>query len=101
MEQVEQPSVRVKLNSTARDAGGEGFEHNFNLVRKYLGTTLHLHDQREQDFPYLRQLQLLAQTNWKGWALLEVSHAVPDRLQALIEQRELFDNMLASATHPA
>ncbi|MEJ2705652.1 MAG: hypothetical protein P8Z79_24715, partial [Sedimentisphaerales bacterium] len=39
MNHVVQPSVRVKLNCDARDAKGEGFGHNFNLVKDYLGDT--------------------------------------------------------------
>jgi hypothetical protein len=99
MDQVEQPSVRVKLNSDRRDAEGRGFEHNFNLVKDFLGHTLHLHDQRDTSFPYQLQVDLLTRMKWHGWALLEVSMPIPDRVQGLIEQRELFERMLAEAEH--
>jgi len=95
MDQVVQPSVRVKLNSNNRDTGGNGFEHNFNLVKDLLGDTLHLHNLKDTGFPYQLQMDLLVRMGWVGWQLLEVSHKVPDRVQALIEQRQIWDRMLA------
>ena len=95
MEQVDQPSVRLKLNSDKRDVEGEGFEHNFNLVKDYLGDTLHLHNLKDTEFPYQQQMDLLVKMGWTGWQLLEVSDKVPDRVAALIEQRQIWDQMLA------
>jgi hypothetical protein len=94
MERVDQPSVRLKLNSSTRDAAGNGFEHNFNLVKDLLADTLHLHNLKDAEFPYQLQMDLLVQMGWKGWQLLEVSDKVPDRLQALIEQRRIWDGFL-------
>jgi len=97
MGHVVQPSVRLKLNSSTRDAQGEGFEHNFNLVKDLLGDTLHLHNLKDAEFPYQQQMDLLVKMGWTGWQLLEVSDEVPDRLDALIEQRSIWDQMLANS----
>ena len=97
MDKVVQPSVRVKLNSDKRDTGGEGFESNFNLVKDLLGETLHLHNLEDTEFPYQHQMDLLVKMGWSGWQLLEVSDKVPDRVQALIEQRRIWDRMLANS----
>ena len=97
MDQVVQPSVRVKLNSDKRDTGGEGFESNFNLVKDLLGETLHLHNLKDTEFPYQHQMDLLVKMGWSGWQLLEVSDKVPDRVQALIEQRLIWDQLLANS----
>jgi hypothetical protein len=97
MDHVVQPSVRVKLNSDKRDTQGKGFEHNFNLVKDLLGDTLHLHNLKDPEFPYQLQMDLLVKMGWSGWQLLEVSDKVPDRVQALIEQRQLWDQMLANS----
>ena len=97
MDHVVQPSVRLKLNSDKRDAEGEGFEHNFNLVKDLLGDTLHLHNLKDTEFPYQLQMDLLVKTGWAGWQLLEVSDKVPDRVAALIEQRQIWDQMLAKS----
>ena len=97
MDQVDQPSVRLKLNSSMKDTEGEGFEHNFNLVKNLLGDTLHLHNLKDVEFPYQQQMDLLVTMGWTGWQLLEVSNEVPDRVEALIEQREIWDQMLANS----
>jgi hypothetical protein len=94
MDRVDQPSVRIKLNSSTRDAAGNGFEHNFNLVKDFLGDTLHLHNLKDTGFPYQLQMDLLVKMGWNGWQLLEVSDKVPDRVQALIEQRRIWDGFL-------
>ncbi len=97
MDRVDQPSVRVKLNSDKRDTGGNGFEHNFNLVKDLLGDTLHLHNLKNAEFPYQLQMDLLVKMGWNGWQLLEISDKVPDRVLALIEQRQIWDQMFASS----
>jgi hypothetical protein len=97
MENVVQPSVRVKLNSNKRDTEGNGFEHNFNLVKDLLGDTLHLHNLKNAEFPYQLQMDLLVKMGWSGWQLLEISDKVPDRVLALIEQRRIWDQMLANS----
>ena len=97
MDQVDQPSVRVKLNSDVRDTRGEGFESNFNLVKDLLGETLHLHNLEDTEFPFQLQMDLLVRAGWSGWQLLEASDKVPDRVQALIEQRRIWDRMLANS----
>jgi len=97
MDRVVQPSVRVKLNSDKRDIKGAGFESNFNLVKDLLGETLHLHNLKDTAFPYQHQMDLLVKMGWSGWQLLEASDKVPDRVQALIEQRRIWDRMLANS----
>lgn len=99
MDQVTQPAVRVKLNSDKRDAKGEGFEHNFNLVKDFLGDTVHTHDFKADDFPNQLQIDLLVKMRWTGWVLLEA--ATPpkdfDRVQGLREQREIWEQMVANS----
>jgi hypothetical protein len=97
MDQVDQSSVRVKLNSDVRDTKGRGFEYQFNLVKDFLGETLHLHNLKDRGFPYQLQMDLLVKMGWSGWQLLEVSDKVEDRVQALIEQRQIWDQMLANS----
>ncbi len=97
MDHVTQPSVRVMLNSDKRDTAGDGFEHNFGLVKNLLGDTLHLHNLKETEFPYQLQMDLLVKAGWGGWQLLEASDKVEDRVGALIEQRQIWDRMLAKS----
>ena len=95
MDRVTQRSVRVKLNSDRRDAEGDGFKANFDLVKGLLGDTLHLHELDAPGFPYQLQMDLLVRMGWGGWQLLEASAKVPDRLEALTAQREIWERMLA------
>jgi len=97
MDQVTHPKVRVKLNSDARDTQGKGFDANFDLVKDFLGHTVHLHNLKDKKFPYQLQIERLVQMNWDGWCLLELSDQVPDRVLGLIEQRQLWAKMLETA----
>lgn len=98
MEQVNQPSVRVKLNSSTRDTEGEGFKKNFYKVKKYLGDTLHVHSMRNKEFPHQLQMDLLMKMGWTGWWLLETGvDQGADRLKELIAQRKMWDNLFTTA----
>ncbi len=97
MDQVDQPNVRIKLNSSSRDNEGEGYIHNFNLVKHLLGDTLHMHDITSKDFPYQLQVEQLIKIDWDGWWLVEQSAQVPDRLQALIEYQKIWQAMVDKA----
>ncbi len=95
MEGVDQRNVGIKLNGEKVDA--EDFAQRFQGVRKYLDDTLHFHELGRGDFPYQLQCDLLIDTGWEGWWQLEASSKVPDRLQATIEQRELWERMVAKS----
>ena len=97
MAQVDQPSVRVKLNSDTRDAEGDGFRKNFRKVKKYLGDTLHVHDMKNEAFPHQLQMDLLMKMGWGGWWLVEASDKVPDRVQALVEQRQMWEGFFKNS----
>jgi len=97
MDQVTEPNVKVKLNSSVRDTEGEGFARNFNMVRDHLGNTLHLHNMKDSEFPYQLQMDLLVDMGWDGWQLLEASDPVEDRLAAMIEQGEIWQQLLAKS----
>jgi len=97
MDGVTPKSVRVMLNSDARDAGGKGFEYNFNLVKDLLAHVVHTHDFKDAKFPNQIQIDLLVKMGWEGWMLLEASAKVEDRVAALIEQRQLWEKMVANA----
>jgi sugar phosphate isomerase/epimerase len=93
LDQVEARNVRVKLNSDARDAAD--FPARFALVTDRLGITLHTHEMPDDKFPYQLQADLLIDSGWDGWWLLEATTKVPDRVQALIEQREKWEQLVS------
>lgn len=94
---ADHPRVAVCWNSNPTDLAGEGLEHNFRLVRDSFGRTLHVHALDDPDYPYQELFDLLADTEYDGWILLEASGEPDDRLAALIGQRILFDELLTRA----
>jgi hypothetical protein len=97
MKLVKQPTVRVRLNSDSRDIKGKGFDANFKMVKDHLAKTIHIHNLKS-DFPYHRQCELLVASGWEGWILMENSEKVPDRIEAMIEQRKIWEKLMARAT---
>lgn len=97
MDRVSQRSVRVRLNCDPRDAKGDGFVANFNLVKNLLSKVIHLHDVCSPKYPYQTMVDLLVKANWEGWALAEMDEKVPDRVKALTEQRLAWEAMIEKA----
>jgi sugar phosphate isomerase/epimerase len=95
MDGVDQQNVRIKLNGDRRDAAD--LTQRIHAVVKYLDDTLHFHELGRGDFPYQLQSDILIDAGWEGWWQLEASSKPPDRLQALIEQRRLYDEMVAKS----
>lgn len=95
MDGVDQPNVRIKLNGYAGD--GPDFARRFELVKHLLAETLHMHELNRGDFPYQLQTDLLIDAGWEGWWLLEASAKVPDRVGALIEQRGIWEQLVAKS----
>lgn len=98
MDQVDQPSVRVRLNCDARDAEGDGFEANFNLVKDCLSQIIHLHDLHDPKYPYQLMVDLLVKARWEGYALLERGDQPADRIAAMKEQRQVWEDMVEQAS---
>ena len=97
MAMVDEKNVRIKLNGDGRDAEGGAFAQNFALVKNHLGDTLHMHELNGDRFPYQLQFDLLIDAGWEGWCFVEASAKVPDRFQALLEQKRIWDGMIAKS----
>ena len=97
MDQVEQKNVGIKLNGDKRDNEGGRFAENFALVKDRLGDTLHMRMYKDTEFPYQLQWDLLIAGGWDGWCFVEESGKVPDRVQALTEEREMWEKMIAKS----
>jgi hypothetical protein len=95
MDGVNQKSVRIKLNGYQGDA--DDFARRFQLVKDILDNTLHFHELERGGFPYQLQSDLLIDAGWDGWWLLETSGKVPDGVQAMIQQREGFEKLVAKS----
>jgi len=95
MDEVDQPNVRVKLNGEPLD--GPDFAHRFELVKPFLDDTLHFHELDRGDFPYQLQSDLLIDAGWDGWWLLEASSKPPDRVEAIVQQRGIWERIVAKS----
>lgn len=93
MEGVDQKNVGIKLNCERGDAAD--LAQRFAEVKPYPDDTLHFHELDSRDFPFQLQCDLLIDAGWQGWWQLEASSKVPDRLEATIHQRELWEAMIA------
>ena len=90
-------NVFVCWNSNPADLKGDGLKHNFNLVRKRFGSTVHIHDLASKEYPHQDLFKLLVDSGYVGWLLLEEGKIPADPVAALAEQKKLFDAMVAKA----
>ncbi len=95
MDVADNPNVRVCWNSNHEDLKGEGLEYNFNLVKARFGRTAHVRELNAGDYPYQQLINLFVKMDYAGWVMLEASTKPPDRVKALLEQRILFEQMVA------
>jgi sugar phosphate isomerase/epimerase len=97
MEVADHPRVGVCWNCNDADLAGEGLEHNFNLVKDRFGATAHVRELNVGSYPYQQLINLLVGMDYVGWVLLECRTNPPDRVAALKQQREVFQNMVQKA----
>jgi hypothetical protein len=89
--------VAVCWNCNPQDLEGQGLEYNFNLVKDRFGDTAHVRELNMGDYPYQQLIDLFVQMDYAGWVLLEARTKPKDRIAALIEQRKVFEEMVAKA----
>ncbi len=97
MSMVESKHVGIKLNGDVRDNEDGKFAENFALVKDRLADTLHMRWYGGTQFPYQLQFNLLVKQGWDGWCFIEESAKVPDRVQALSDERVQWEEWIAKA----
>jgi len=97
MDVADHPNVGVCWNSNAQDLDGEGLVHNFNLVKDRFGATAHVRELNLDDYPYQQLMDLFVKMDYDGWILLECRTSPDDRVAALVEQRKVWEDMVAMA----
>ena len=90
-------NVFVCWNCNKADLGGDGLAHNFKLVNKRFGSTVHIHELESKEYPHQDLFKMLVDSGYVGWLLLEAASKPADRVAALAEQKKLFDAMVAKA----
>ena len=90
---ADHPNATVCWNSNDVDLTGEGLDHNFDLVKNRFGSTVHVRELNDGDYPYQHLMERFLGINYDGWILLEARANPDDKVAALIEQRILFEKM--------
>ncbi|HQB87295.1 MAG TPA: hypothetical protein PLL51_09875, partial [Bacteroidales bacterium] len=90
---VTEPAVKICWNCNDQDLLPPGLEGNFNMVRQWLGDTVHVRELNIGDYPYQELFRLFKRINYKGWFLLEARTEPADRIAAMKEQLEVFKQM--------
>lgn len=97
MQVADHPNATVCWNCNNEDLADGGLEANFNLVKDRLGDTVHVREFNVGSYPYPQLIRLLVGVGYRGWVLLEARTNPPDRVAAMIEQRRLFEKLVAEA----
>lgn len=84
-------------NCNGEDLHGVGLEANFALVQSRIGDTTHVRELDDPDYPYARLFRLFAGIGYGGWFLLEAERTVPDKVQAMAAQRQMFQDLVQLA----
>lgn len=95
MDYADHRNAKICWNCNKQDLNGQGFQYNFDLVKKYVGDTCHVRELDRTDYPYPELIDNLAKMDYKGWVLLECHTNPDDKITALKQQREVFDKMMA------
>ncbi|VAX26519.1 hypothetical protein MNBD_IGNAVI01-1535, partial [hydrothermal vent metagenome] len=95
MDVATDPNVGVCWNSNDTDLNGKGLEYNFNLVKDRLGDTVHVRELNIGNYPYQELMSLFVRMKYNGWILLECRTDPKDKVKALIEQRKVWEKMIA------
>jgi sugar phosphate isomerase/epimerase len=71
MDAADHKSVGVCWNSNQSDLEGEGFDHNFNLVKDKL-MAVHMRDLNLEEYPWRKLLTRLNEIGYAGYCLAEI-----------------------------
>ena len=97
MDVADNPNVGVCWNCNSQDLQGQGLEYNFNLVKDRFSDIVHVRELNIGDYPYQELMNLFVAMDYDGWILLEARTKPDDRVKALAEQRQVFEEMVAKA----
>ena len=97
MDVADHPNATVCWNSNPDDMKGRGLEGNFNLLKDRFGAVTHVRELDDPEYPYQQLIKLFVDMNYRGWIMLEGRTDPTDKVQALIQQRDLFEQMIEKA----
>jgi sugar phosphate isomerase/epimerase len=88
MDTANHPQVGVCWNSNQTDLAGDGFDHNFNLLKKKI-FTVHMRDLYLEEYPFRRLLTSLNESGYTGFCFAEIP-ASTDPLRVMKYYRSLW-----------
>lgn len=88
MDLANHPQVGLCWNSNQTDLAGEGFAHNFNLVKKKI-MTVHMRDLFLDEYPFRQLLTSLNESGYTGFCFAEIP-ASTDPLRVMKYYRSLW-----------
>ena len=88
MDTADHSNVGVCWNSNQNDLDGEGFEHNFDLLKGKI-FTVHMRDLYLDEYPFRKLLTGLNETGFTGYCLAEIPES-PDPLRVMRYFRALW-----------
>ena len=97
MDYVFNDGATVCWNSNEQDLDGEGLEHNFNLVKDRFGDICHVRELNLGDYPYQQLMNMFVAMDYNGWVLLECRTDPDDKVAALKEQKQVWEDMILKA----
>ncbi|MCG6187902.1 sugar phosphate isomerase/epimerase family protein [Maribellus maritimus] len=97
MDYVENKGATVCWNCNDQDLDGQGLEYNFNLVKDKFGDICHVRELNVGDYPYQELMDLFVKIDYPGWILLECRTNPADKVAAMKEQRQVWENMIEKA----
>ncbi|MEM7474281.1 MAG: hypothetical protein AAF483_04755, partial [Planctomycetota bacterium] len=75
---------------------GEGLKVNFDMVKGRFGDTVHIREMNVGNYPYPDLMKLFTEMDYAGWILLEARTNPADKVKAMIEQREIFEELIGA-----
>lgn len=97
MDVADHRNVVVCWNCNQADLQGEGFTHNFNLIKDRLGDTIHVHEMQTDPYPYPELMKELVDMHYSGWVLWECTSKPDDTVAAMAEQKKIWQGLVAQA----
>ncbi len=95
-EQVTEPNVKICWNSNDTDLLPPGLKGNFDMVKKWIGDTVHVRELNIGEYPYPELFNLFAGIGYAGWILLEARTEPKDRIAAMKEQLSVFNKLITN-----
>ncbi len=93
LEVADNPSVGACWNCNPTDLTGAGLKANFNLVKDRLGSTVHIHDLRDDAYPWEELFGLLRGIDYQGWTLIEEGKVPTDVVAAMKANVPIFKKL--------